>query len=525
MMDQRVSTDGAQHRIANRKSLIEKLRAATGSAIIIGSVLCHKPLIAVAAETSQTQAPTDAPITSSAPFGWLVPVAQAAIPRHDHLDPPVSSVSPRSATGGAVLTPLAPQNPSQKEQADAIAAWRASAENKATLPPLIINGPQDSADSTPSEPVQGVNANEIRFGMVGPFTGAVKESGHNLMIGVETAFDQVNDAGGVNGRKLKLITADDGYEPSRTVEAMQRLYEQDKVFGYICNFGTATAEVAAPFALEHKALFFGAFTGSAVLRRDPPDRYVFNYRAAYAEETAAVLHYLVMVKRIRPDQIAVFAQNDGFGDAGYDGAQREVRRLYAGRATDLLRLSYKRNTVDVVDAVAQIAARRNTLKAIIMVATYRGAAKLVEKTRDEMPGLIYTDVSGVGSTSLADELTLLGAKYAMGVIVTQIVPAVDSYATAILEYKSELSKYFPGEKSDYVSLEGYISAKLLIEGLKRSGPQIDTEKVVEALQGLHNFDMGLGTLLGFSLTEHQASHKIWATVLDGTGHYQPLSLE
>ena len=139
--------------------------------------------------------------------------------------------------------------------------------------------------------------------------------------------------------------------------------------------------------------------------------------------------------------------------------------------------------------------------------------------------MIYTDVSGVGSTSLSDELTLLGAKYADGVIVTQIVPSVDSYSTAILEYKNALSKYFPGEKPDYVSLEGYISANLLIDGLRRTPQPLDTEKLVDSLQGLHNIDMGLGTPLTFSLTEHQASHKVWGTVLDGTGHYQPLDLE
>ena len=485
--------------------------------MIAGGVLCASCLIATAAEKLTDQVQSDTARPTPSPFGWLMPVAQAAIPKSDPEDSSASTASARPVTGGAVLTPMAPQTPEQKEQGDALAAWQRSAQNKTTAPPLTISGSQAPLVTSAPEPVQGVTGSEIRFGMVGPFTGAVKESGRNLMIGVETAFGQLNDAGGVSGRQLKLITADDGYEPSRTLDAMRRLYEQDKVFGFICNFGTATAEIAAPYALEHKALFFGAFTGSPILRRDPSDRYIFNYRASYAEETSAILHYLVMVKRIRPDQIAVFAQEDGFGDAGYDGVQKEVRRLYGGRAADVLRLGYKRNTVDVADAVAQINARRSNLKAIIMVATYRGAAKLIERTRDTMPALIYTDVSGVGSTSLSDELTLLGPKYAAGVIVTQIVPSVDSYATAILDYKAALNRAYPGEKPDYVSLEGFISAKILIEALKRAGPNLDTEKVVDALQGLRDFDLGLGTLLSFTLSNHQATHKIWATVLNGTG--------
>ena len=181
--------------------------------------------------------------------------------------------------------------------------------------------------------------------------------------------------------------------------------------------------------------------------------------------------------------------------------------------------------MDVASAVSQIYARRNTLKAVVMVATYRAAAKLIEKTRDDLPGLIYTDVSGVGSTSLADELMLLGPKYATGMIVTQVVPAVDSFSTATLDYKNALLKYFPGEKPDYVSFEAYITANLLIDGLKKVGPQLDTEKLVDALETLHNIDMGLGTALGYTLTEHQASHKIWATILDAAGHYQSLDLE
>ena len=507
----------------------------------VQSVVRHVLLLSLIGSTAflalQTATPSaaiagDAPAAVSqapkwsSPFnsGWLVTLVQAATP-------PDRAVAPGTGSGqdspitGPVLKPLPPIDPS--EQADLLAAWRRTVQN-APAPTLTVTPapvPPTATASSGGSSVQGVTANEIRFGMSSPFSGAAKESGRNLMIGVETAFGQANDAGGIFGRQLKLVTADDGYEPARTADVMKKLYADDKVFGYLCNFGTATAAVAAPFALEHKMLFFGAFTGSTILRHDPPDRYVFNYRAAYAEETAAVLHYLVMVRRLRPDQIVVLAQEDGFGDAGYEGVQKELRRIYGGRATDAVRLSYKRNTVDVAAAVAQVMARRKTLKAVIMVATYRPAAKFIEKTRDDFPDLIYTNISGVGSTSLSDELVLLGPKYANGVIVTQIVPAVDSYATAILDYKTALAKYFPGEKPDYVSLEGYISANLLINGLKRAGQQLDTEKLVDALETMHNVDMGLGTLLNFGLTEHQASHKIWATILDGTGHYKPLDLE
>jgi ABC-type branched-subunit amino acid transport system substrate-binding protein len=377
---------------------------------------------------------------------------------------------------------------------------------------------------TASIAVRGVSDREIRFGISAPFSGSAKELGRQMKLGIDAAFNRVNDAGGVEGRMLRLIAADDGYEPTRTAETMKQLYEKDRVFGIIGNVGTPTAVVAVPYALERKMLFFGAFTGANLLRRDPPDRYVFNYRASYAEETDAVVRYLVKVRRLSPKQIAVFAQQDPYGDSGFAGVAKAMRALGAGDST-VLRLNYQRNTVDVDDAIAQLKAHKTPVKAIVMVSTYRAAARFIEKTRDLYPGMIYTNVSFVGSTALADELMLLGKRYAVGVIVTQVVPAVAGYSSVVLEYKSALAKYFPGEAPDYVSLEGYVAANVLVQALKRAGPQLDTEKLVDTLEGMRNLDMGLGTSLNFGRGEHQASHKVWGTALDEAGKYQAIELE
>src|SRR5882762_8521873 len=373
-------------------------------------------------------------------------------------------------------------------------------------------------------PVRGVTDQEIRFGMAAPFSGSAKELGRQMKLGIDTAFNRVNDAGGVEGRMLKLIAADDGYEPTRTGDAMKQLYEKDQVFGIIGNVGTPTAVVAVPYALERKLLFFGAFTGANVLRHDPPDRYVFNYRASYAEETDAVVRYLVKLRRIPIKQIAVFAQQDTYGDAGYAGVSKAVRALGVSDAA-IVRLNYKRNTVDVDDAINQLKLQKPPIKAVVMVATYRAAAKFIERTHDLYPGLLYTNVSFVGSTALADELMLLGPRYAAGAIVTQVVPAVSGYSSIVLEYKNALAKYFPGEAADYVSLEGYVAANVLIQGLKSSGPQLDTEKLIDVLENTRNFDLGLGANLGFGRAEHQASHRIWGTALDDNGKYQAIELE
>src|SRR5262249_54604728 len=308
---------------------------------------------------------------------------------------------------------------------------------------------------------------------------------------IETAFNVVNAGGGVHGRKLRLIAADDGYEPARTAETMKRLYEKDQVFGIVGNVGTPTAGVGLPYALERKMLFFGAFTGAGLLRNDPPDRYVFNYRASYAEETASVVQHLVKAKRLKPEQIAVIAQQDSYGDSGFAGVEKAIRSLRGGNASPVLRLNYQRNTVDVDAAVAQLRAEqhkknRPPIKAVIMVPTYRAAAKFIEKTRDLYPDMIYTSVSFVGSTALANELMLLGKKYATGVIVTQVVPAVDGHSSLVIDYKNALAKYFPGESPDYVSLEGYVAANVLIAALKQNGPELDTERLVATLENLRD---------------------------------------
>jgi branched-chain amino acid transport system substrate-binding protein len=387
--------------------------------------------------------------------------------------------------------------------------WYRSREDTAAVPP---------ASAAVQQPLPDLN-----FGMSAALTGPAKELGRAMKTGIEVAFAAANEKGGVNGRKLHLIAVDDGYEPSRTVDAMKQLVEKDHVAGVIGNVGTPTAAVAAPYAVDHKVLFFGPFTGAPLLRKDPPDRYVFNYRASYAEETAAIVRWLVDVRRIKPPEIAVFAQQDSYGDAGFDGVARATRKYGIDPAT-IVRVGYKRNTADVADAVEQIT-KHKEIKAVVMVAAYKAAAQFIERMRDRAPDLIFTNVSFVGSTALADELVGLGPKYAKGAIVTQVVPLPTSNATAVLHYQELLKKYAPNEKPDFVSLEGYLAANLLIDGLKKAGPTADTEKIIDSLEQIRGLDLGTGAPVSFGMSEHQASHKVWGTVLDEKGNYSTFDID
>jgi branched-chain amino acid transport system substrate-binding protein len=222
-------------------------------------------------------------------------VAKPSDPLTENEAPATRALVP---TAGIVATPgAAPPATAQGQQA--------------ALSP-ISKSPQDSSSA-----VRGVTDSEIRFGISAPFTGPAKELGQNMKIGIEAAFNLANAKGGVYGRQLRLIAADDGYEPTRTLMAMKELDERDQVFGLVGNVGTPTRWIARCCFSEHSP--------APLLRNDPPHRYVFNYRASYAEETAAVVNYLVKVRGFLPEQIAVFAQQDAYGDAGFAGVAKAIR--------------------------------------------------------------------------------------------------------------------------------------------------------------------------------------------------------
>ncbi|HYV34996.1 MAG TPA: ABC transporter substrate-binding protein, partial [Gemmataceae bacterium] len=348
-------------------------------------------------------------------------------------------------------------------------------------------------------------------------------------IGVDTYFGHINAEGGIAGRKLKLVPLDDGYEPAKALANMHELHDKHKAFAIIGNVGTPTTEKTLPFALDKQLIFFGAFTGAPLLRKDPPDKYVFNFRASYEEETAAMFSYLVDIKKIKPQQIAVFAQQDGYGDAGFRGVAKTMRK-HGGDPDKILRVGHERNKTDVNDAVQKIAASPDIV-AVIMVSTYRPASLFIQKVKDARAAkgaakdLIFANVSFVGSNPLADELSQMGPKYAEGVIVTQVVPHINSQAAAVSKYRDLLAKYHPNAKPNFVSLEGYLDAVVFVEGLKRVNGKLTSDSLVAALESINNLDLGIGAPIHFGPSEHQASHKVWGTILDSAGKYQVLELD
>jgi ABC-type branched-subunit amino acid transport system substrate-binding protein len=402
----------------------------------------------------------------------------------------------------------------------------AVADVRGAPPPAApaVAPPPAAAPPSEARAVRGVTDREIVLGMATAMSGPAREYGRQMKLGIEAAFQRANDHGGVHGRQLRLVTVDDGYEPARTASAMKELYEHHGAFGIIGNFGTPTAAVAVPFALDHKMLFFGAYSGASLLRRDPPDRYVFNFRASYAEEAFAIASYLIRVRRIRPEHIAVLAQDDAFGDTVYASLSKTMRALRPD-APALFRVGYQRNTVDIKDAVAQLRARNVSVDAVVLLALSRPAARFIEQLSGMNRNVQFITGSWIDSAGLAEELKMLGPRYASGVVVTQVVPSPESSATAVLDFKAAIARYSPQERTDSTALEGYLMANVLIEALQRAGHELDTESLVAALEAIRDFDLGIGAPIAFSATEHQGSHKVWGTRLGNAGHYEQVDLE
>lgn len=402
-------------------------------------------------------------------------------------------------------------------------AWYIVGHNSAPVAAPAVATTPGRVTPAPGPMVRGVTENEIKLGMVAPFSGSNKERGRAMKIGWESALAVANAAGGVHGRKLRLLTMDDGYDPARTLAAMKQLVESDGVFAIVGNVGTATAVVAVPYCIEQKVVFFGPLSGADFLRKVPPDRWVFNVRASLAEEAVAAVRWLTEVKRIAPERIAVVAQEDDFGESGWRGASRELDRLGVP-STKIVKAGYRRNTADVRAAIEVVRQRNAKLDAVILVATYKPAATFIRKAHDARLGQQFVVVSA-DSNGLSQELVESGGRYADRVTVTQVVPVPTSKATAVMKYRDALAKHTPGEPPGSTTLEGWLGAQLLLEGLQRAGRDLDGEKLVRTLDGMSGLDLGIGAVLGFSPEDHQACKKVWGWQLQHDGTFTQIDLE
>lgn len=349
---------------------------------------------------------------------------------------------------------------------------------------------------------------EVVLGMSAALSGPSGQLGRGMRTGIESFIQSVNASGGIAGYRLRLVALDDAYQAEPVRGNMTRLIDRENVLAVIGSVGTPGATVAVPIANERKTLFFGAFSGSDVLRKTPPDRYVINFRASYAEETSVMVRGLLR-RGIKPQQIAFFTQNDAYGDSGYQGAVAALEALGYPEAKTLAHGRYERGTLDVADGLLTIMQARVRPRAIIMVGSYGASAKFISLAKQALSNVLYLNVSFVGSEAL---IAALGSE-SEGVIITQVVPHHDADLPAVTAYRTALARFFPGTQPGPVSLEGFLVARTFARAL--STATVTREGIIDAFERLGNIDIGVGLPLRYSREEHQGSHHVWLTVVRG----------
>ena len=368
-----------------------------------------------------------------------------------------------------------------------------------------------TAEAAPVSPKgSGVSDSRILFGQSAAFSGPAQELGANMRLGIEAAFSEINDAGGVHGRMLELVTLDDAYEPEAAVTNTLRLIEEEKVFALIGEVGTPTSRSATPVAAAAGVPFIAPFTGAEFLRDESWEN-IINLRASYYQETEE------MVARLTQDlgitRIGVLYQDDSYGRAGYRGVRLALDRR------DMTPVSiglYPRNTTAVKAALLDL--KQGAPEAVIMIGAYEPVATLVSWARHTGVDPIFLTVSFVGSNALARELGPDGA----GVYVTQVVPFPNDISLPIVrEYKSALSAHDPNAVPGFVSFEGYLAGRLAIEGLKRCGREVDRACFLDILNSADYIDIdGFMLLYG---DDNQGSDEVFLTVIGNDGEYHPVS--
>jgi len=352
-------------------------------------------------------------------------------------------------------------------------------------------------------PAVHAQSDKIILGQSAPFTGPTAQLGIQFHAGAKLYFDLLNADGGVGGRSVEIRHLDDGYEPDRCAENTRKFIDDEvfSLFGYI---GTPTSVVALPLATKAKMPFVAPFTGAMALRA-PLNRYAFHVRASYNDETALIVKHLT---NLGLKKIAVFHQNDAYGKAGLDGVTLALSAL---NLKPVATATVERNSVDVAKAVETINAAAPD--AVVQVGAYKGCAAYIKAARAAGYGGVFYNVSFVGTQALSDELGKAGA----GVVVSQVMPSPYNNTRAVTrEFNEAVRKTNGAVQVNFSSMEGFVAAKVMAEGLRRAGGRGGREGLISALESLSNQSFG-GFQVDFSRTDHVASSFVELSMLTGDG--------
>ena len=351
----------------------------------------------------------------------------------------------------------------------------------------------------------GVTLDQIRLGQAAVFSGPAAQLGIQMRNGIKAYLDAVNEKGGVHGRKIELVTEDDRYESAVAPSATKKLLEEHKVFALIGYVGTPTGVAHLPVITQAKVPLVGMFTGAEVLRA-PFNRYVFHVRASYYDETEKIVEQVVS---IGGKKISVFYQDDAYGEAGRKGTELALeRRKMKIHSTGTV----ERNTVKVEAAAKALHASQPD--AVVMVSAYTSIAAFVREMQKLGSGATFYNVSFVGSKALADALGKDGA----GVAISQVVPFPWGTAVPVVKEYQMLAKKAGFTDYNFSALEGFLSAKVMVEGLKRAGRNPTREGLVEALEKMNDVDLG-GFHVSYSPKNRAGSKFVDLTIISRDGKF------
>lgn len=354
----------------------------------------------------------------------------------------------------------------------------------------------------------GVTDSSITLGMSAPFTGPNGLYGMQMREAMLAHFDQVNKSGGVNGRKVELITIDDGYETDRTLANTKSLIQDKQVFALMGYYGsTPTTEAMNKVFGPSKVPLLGTISGAGTLREppstNPNSRYMFNIRASYADEAEAIVNQIIALGL---KNIAVFYQNDGFGKSGLEGVTNALKRA---NLAPVAVGTVERNSLDVAKATEAIS--KVNPQAVVMVTLYKPTAAFVKAMKQLGQFPMFLTLSPVGAEVLAQEL----GNDARGIGISQVVPYPWNDTIGVVrEYQRLLDKQ--KDKFSYYGLEGYITARLMTEALKKAGKDLTREKLVATLESLQNFDLG-GFKVNYGANNRLGSRYVELTVVGAGG--------
>lgn len=351
---------------------------------------------------------------------------------------------------------------------------------------------------------------DLVFGQSAALTGPASELGSGMRQGLLAAFEEVNRSGGVHGRQLSLVTLDDAYEPEAAIANTRTLIEEIQAQALIGAVGTPTSRAAQPVAAEAGVPYIAPFTGAEFLRKAELRPNVINVRASYFQETAEI------VARLTADlgltRIGIFYQADSYGRAGLQGLRLA---LEAHNLPLVAEADYPRNTESV--KVPLLDLRRFQPEAVVIIGAYQPAAALIRWSRRLGFNPVFVNISFVGSSALARELGPDGE----GVYITQVVPfPADDSVPVVADYQRALTLVAPQAVPGFVSLEGYLAGRLLIEGVRRAGAEISPARLLEALRGMSAVDLG-GFELSYGPADNQGSDRVYLTRMDANGEVRP----